>query len=117
MALSSRRTGTACVAGFRLSASSRCPNISTVLKLVDVVEVRPLGGHRLFLRFEDGLEGEIDFSTMSWHGVFAPLEDPAYFARVWVDAEAGTITWPGEVDIAPETLYHWISERFTHVPA
>src|SRR5258706_5951993 len=28
----------------------------------DIVEVRPLGGHRLYLRFEDGVAGELDFA-------------------------------------------------------
>ncbi len=34
-----------------------------------------------------------------------PLRDPAYFARLRADAGAGTIVWPNDVDIAPETLY------------
>jgi hypothetical protein len=31
--------------------------------------------------------------------------DPNYFARVTVDPEAGTITWPDGLDLAPEPLY------------
>ncbi len=38
-------------------------------------------------------------------GVFEPLKDPAYFARLRADAEAGTIVWPNDADVAPETLY------------
>jgi hypothetical protein len=34
-----------------------------------------------------------------------PLNDPAYFAQVQVDPEAGTIAWPGGIDLAPEPLY------------
>ena len=30
--------------------------------LRDIVEVRPLGGYRLYLRFEDGIAGELDFA-------------------------------------------------------
>lgn len=37
-------------------------------------------------------------------GVLAPLSDPGYFAGVTVE-EAGTIVWPGGIDLAPEPLY------------
>jgi hypothetical protein len=44
---------------------------------------------------------------------FAPLRDPAYFARLRADAEAGTIVWPNDADIAPETLYSHARQRLT----
>ena len=38
----------------------------------DIVEVRPLGGYRLYLRFEDGVAGELDFAgRLRFEGVFA----------------------------------------------
>ena len=40
-----------------------------------------------------------------WTGVLSRLNDPAYFAKVTVDLEAGTIVWPGGIDLAPEPLY------------
>jgi hypothetical protein len=86
-------------------------------EIVHVTNAEPLGEHRLFLRFEDGTEGELDFSTESWHGVFGPLADPTYFARVQVDEELGTIVWPNGADVAPESLYRWVSERRGRVPA
>ena len=46
-----------------------------------------------------------DFSGERWTGVLSPLNDPAYFAEVTVDPEAGTIVWPGGIDLAPEPLY------------
>lgn len=77
-------------------------------KLERVTEVAVVGDHRLHVKFEDGVQGEVDFSHKSWHGVFAPLEDPAYFAQVRLGL--GTIVWPNDVDVAPETLYHWVTE-------
>lgn len=37
--------------------------------------------------------------------VLSPLDDPAYFAQVTVDQEAGTLVWPDGIDLAPEPLY------------
>lgn len=64
-----------------------------------------VGEHRLRLTFADGVVGDVDFSAHEWRGVLAPLDDPAYFARVRVDPESGTIAWPDGVDLAPEPLY------------
>jgi hypothetical protein len=47
----------------------------------------------------------IDFSSQRWTGVLEPLNDPAYFAQVAVDPEAGAVVWPGGIDLAPEPLY------------
>jgi hypothetical protein len=74
--------------------------------LKDVTAVRPLDGYQLYLRFEDGAEGVVDLATqISFHGVFAPLKDPAYFRQVRVDSELGTVTWPNGADLDPDVLY------------
>jgi hypothetical protein len=80
-----------------------------MVDLVHVTSVDWLGEHRLRLTFEDGSEGDLDLSSWSWHGVFGPLEDPAYFGRAKLDDELGTIVWPNGADIAPETLHAWIT--------
>jgi Protein of unknown function (DUF2442) len=80
--------------------------------LHDVVEVTHLGDHRLRLRFDDGIEGEIDLAPkLHFDGVFAPLKDPRYFARVRLERDGGTICWPNEADIDPVVLYSWITGR------
>lgn len=70
-----------------------------------VVGVAVVGDHLLRLLFSDGTAGDVDFSGEHWTGVLEPLNDPAYFAEVSVDPEAGTIVWPNGIDLAPETLY------------
>ena len=74
-------------------------------QLVDITEVEVIGEFRLRLTFEDGTVGDVDFSERDWRGVLGPLSDPAYFALVEVDPDAGTIAWPNGVDLAPEPLY------------
>lgn len=64
-----------------------------------------IAAYRLRLTFEDGTVGDVDFTGREWRGVFEPLRDPAFFARVMVDPESGTVSWPGGLDMAPEPLY------------
>jgi hypothetical protein len=74
--------------------------------LYDVVEARALPNYRVWVRFEDGVEGVADLSHLAGHGVFKRwVENPAEFERVSVDPESGTIIWPGGLDVAPDRLY------------
>jgi hypothetical protein len=79
-------------------------------EIVHVTQVEPLPKYRLRLSFEDGASGEVDLSSRSWRGVFAPLQDQAFFDQVELDKELGTIVWPNGADIAPETLHRWVVE-------
>jgi hypothetical protein len=86
--------------------------------LVDVVEARPVGDHRLFLRFADGVAREVDLDRLvRWEGVFEPLRDPARFAQVQVNVELGTVVWPGGADIDPDVLYSAITGIPIAIPA
>jgi hypothetical protein len=82
-----------------------------------VTAVRVVGAHRLHITFEDGISGEIDASNWEWRGVFEPLRDPDYFARVELDRQLGTITWPNGADVAPETLHMWVAEQHKRLSA
>jgi hypothetical protein len=78
--------------------------------LKDIVHVQPLGGYRIYLRFEDGVEGELDLRRMlEFTGVFEPLRDAKEFAKVRVNPEIGTIVWPNGADLDPDVLYAAVS--------
>ena len=78
--------------------------------LNDIVEARHLGDYRLYLRYADGAAGEIDLAPLlQFTGVFEPLRDPAYFALVRVDPDAGTIVWPNGADLCPDVLRHHLT--------
>lgn len=70
-----------------------------------VAGVAVVGDYVLRLLFSDGTAGDVDFAAERWTGVLEPLNNPAYFAQVIVDPEAGTIAWPNGIDLAPEPLY------------
>jgi hypothetical protein len=74
--------------------------------LKDIVDARAVGGHRLYLRFEDGVEGEVDLSKLvQFRGVFAPLSEVEEFEKVTVNPEIGTVCWPNGADLDPDVLY------------
>jgi len=74
--------------------------------LIHVVEATYRGGYRVWLRFDDGLDGEVDLSAEIYGEVFEPLKDPEYFARFVVD---DTLTWPNGADFAPEFLHERVA--------
>lgn len=57
----------------------------------------------LALTFSNGEQRRFDMRPYLHLPVYRRLENPAYFALAQVDY--GTVVWPGEIDIAPETLY------------
>lgn len=80
--------------------------------LKDIVEVQPLDGYRLRLRFEDNVVGIVDISKLiKFHGVFAPLQERDYFIQVHVNRELGTICWPDDADIDPDVLYSLVTNE------
>lgn len=77
-----------------------------------LIEARPLHDYVVLVVFEDGTTADVDLSyLLGYGGIFEPLRDPAYFVLLRSDADAGTIVWPNEADIAPETLYAWARQR------
>lgn len=68
-----------------------------------VVSVKPLPEFKLALTFANGEHGTYDCRPLLDFGVFQELRAPNYFRQV--KASFGTIAWPHEQDICPDTLY------------
>ncbi len=72
----------------------------------DIVEARATSDRRIFIRFEDGVEGEVDLADLvSFRGVFASLREPEEFRKVEVNTDLGTVCWPSGPDLDPGVLY------------
>lgn len=72
--------------------------------LTRIIAARYLGGHSIWLRFSDGLEGTVNLSRDLVGEVFEPLRDEAFFAQVKLHPELHTLVWPNGADFAPEFL-------------
>ena len=75
----------------------------------EVISIEYRQGYVYHITFDDGLQGEVDFSAYVGRGpVFAPFKDTSFFQRAGI--EGGTIAWPNGADIAPETLYERVEK-------
>jgi len=84
--------------------------------LKDIVEARYLGGYKVYLKYEDGVEGEIDLAEfIKFEGVFEPLKEPERFMELYLNKELGTICWPCGADLDPDVLYARLTK--TAIPA
>jgi hypothetical protein len=72
----------------------------------NVVSVEPKPPFALTVRFSDGTEGTVRFEPSHFTGVFEMLRKPEVFRQARV--ECGTVTWPGEIDLAPDAMYREI---------
>jgi hypothetical protein len=78
--------------------------------LKEIVRTTPLEDFRLFLEFKGGIKGEVDIGKLiKFTGVFEPLKDEAFFAKVDVNPEWGTVFWPNGADIDPDVLYSLVT--------
>ena len=68
-----------------------------------VKAVTPDADYRLKIIFSNGEKGVYDCRPLLDFGVFQELRDDSYFRQV--RAENGTVVWPHEQDICPDTLY------------
>jgi hypothetical protein len=71
----------------------------------DITDAAVLRHGVLSVTFADGTTGEVAVLERMRGPVFDEARTPEGFARVSVDAETGTVVWPGGADLAPDTLY------------
>lgn len=74
-----------------------------------VVEAKHIEGHRVYLRFNDGTDGEVDLAKSLDGPVFEPLRDVEYFRRFSI--EGHTLAWPNGADFAPEYLHELVKSQ------
>ena len=73
-------------------------------KWVRPVEVRALEPYRIWLRYDDGVEGEVDLSYLAGDGVFVAWLDHSFFAGVHL-GPARSIAWSERIDLCGDALY------------
>ena len=73
--------------------------------ILHVKEAKYLHDYVIWLRFNDGIEGEVDLENELDGEVFGPLKDKKKFKLFKVDTVLQTIAWENGADLAPEFLH------------
>ncbi len=77
-----------------------------------VTMVKPLPDYALEVRFVDGTEGVVEMKSFimgEGAGVFMQLRDSCFFNQVGI--ALGAVTWPGDIDLAPDAMYDEIKQH------
>ena len=77
-----------------------------------VTSLEVLSGFRLRVGFNDGTQGTVElagFLNSASAGVFERLRDPSLFCQARI--ELGAVTWPGDLELAPDAMHHAIREH------
>ena len=69
-----------------------------------VTEIEAHKGFNVWLRFDDGEEGEVDLAALAGRGVFAAWRVRSFFEQVALGPDRG-ICWPNELELCADSLY------------
>ena len=78
--------------------------IARIIGMIKLLEAKAMPGHRLWLRFADGVEGEVDLTNLVGKGVFKTWENPEVFERVRVE-RGRSVAWGEGIDLCADSLY------------
>ena len=70
-----------------------------------LVDARQVHDCILWLKFSDGVEGEIDLSDELDGPIFEPLKNAELFRQFCIDPDLHTLVWPNGADFSPEFLH------------
>ena len=69
----------------------------------DVNQVKVVGPLQLEVAFADGTHGRVVFEPTHLTGVFTPLQNSEFFNQVRING--GAVSWPGDIDLAPDAMH------------
>lgn len=75
-----------------------------------IIEAKHTGDTKFFVRFDDGLEGELDYKDFNTKGLGASLLDPSNLSKIFIEKDFGNIAWPNGVDICKDYLHQLLSK-------
>ena len=78
--------------------------------MIRIVEIKPLASYKLHIKYNDGVEGDIDLSDIAGKGVFERFNNTEFFNKVRI-SDFGAPTWGDDLDIDPINTYLTITGK------
>ena len=72
--------------------------------MIRPIKVKALKDYKIWIKFSDGREGEIDLSDYVGKGIFKSWKDYKFFQSVYI-GDNGEIAWGKDIDLCPDSLY------------
>ena len=69
------------------------------------IQVKSISKYSIWLKFDDGTEGEIDLNHLINKPVFQNWMKPDFFDKVYIDTETDAIAWDGNIELCPDNMY------------
>jgi hypothetical protein len=76
-----------------------------------IIELHHIQDYRLALTFDDGVSGELDFSSEPRTGVFEAWNNPEFFKQVHIGDRGRTLVWPQEMDLCADSLWIQLTKK------
>ncbi|MDZ4712542.1 MAG: DUF2442 domain-containing protein [bacterium] len=69
------------------------------------IKVKPLENYKIWIEFEDGVNGELDLTFLQNKGVFKALNDHNVFKKIYIDVETKSVAWTKDIELDSNNLY------------
>ena len=94
-----------CLRDFGFNVPELSANVPSVpIAILKLEQIRPLPGNRIYPRYADGAEGDVDLSEVVGRDVFSRLSDPEHFGTVYI-TESGDMPCGQDLELCADTLY------------
>ena len=70
-----------------------------------IIAVKAIEKYKLQVHFNDDTRGVYDLAHLAGKGIFKQWDTDNNFTNVFIDAESGTISWPGRIDLDTLNIY------------
>ena len=72
--------------------------------MIRATDVKALPNYKIWIKYADGTQGEVDLSEYTGKGIFKKWDDYSFFEKVSIGS-SGEIKWDTNIDLCPDSIY------------